>query len=1028
MAAERAFPLPDRSPRVFTIAPGAPFLETLADVILSGRLFDAAAPASPLDLARHTVLLPTRRSARALTDAFLNLGSGNATLLPRIRPVGDVDEDDFSFDETGNDASLALELLPPASGTGRQLILMRLLLEWAEAEPDHHLARALRTAPGQAVSLAKSLGNLIQTFETEEVPFARLAELRDGDYPEHRSSLLDFLEMVAERLPAELARLGAMGPAARRSLLIDAEARRLALSLPGAPLIAAGSTGSIPATARLLSVIARLPLGAVILPGLDQDLDDEAWLQLPQQHPQFGLKRLLATMEVDRREVVELPSPSGRVNAAKRRLFSEVMRPASNTERWRDLVTGMTSADLAEATSGLELIEAPGQREEALAIAMIMREVLETPGRTAALITPDRNLSRRVASELARWDIGVNDSAGRPLTQTPEGAFLFLLLDVALNRFAPVPVLSLLKHPLAGLGIEPRDLRRRARLLERVALRGLTPPPGIEGLRQALGNARRQPSRNAPRLKDEEWAALEDLLDRLESALRPLTETLSIPGPMTVDVMARAHLESAETVAVKDADGLSLWQGEAGKILASVFSGLLEEGSFGPPVDQATYPALLRDLMASRVVRPAADRHPRLAIYGLLEARLMRADVVILGGLNETIWPPVPQEDPWLNRPMRERIGLDLPERRLGLAAHDFVQAVCADRVYATWSTKVGGSPAVPSRWILRLKTLLAATGAEALVAPKSPWMTWVKALDRPDGQEEVCVPRPRPPLSMRPRRLSVTEIETWFRDPYAIFARHVLKLRPLDDLGKLPGPAERGVLVHAALQAFAERWPDRLPPDICGELLNCGRAVFADWMSYPDVAGFWWPQFCKMAQWFATQEATLREGVQRQFVELRGRMELEGPFGPFELIGRADRFDLFEDGDVRIVDYKTGTLPSSDQEKAGFSPQLPLEAAMVERGGFEALGRRQVRKLTYIRLTGGNPPGELRDREAERDKIDGCYDGLLQLIAQYDDESRPYLPRVRLQTEDATTDYDHLSRFSEWQALAAASVREDQK
>ncbi|WP_170984550.1 double-strand break repair protein AddB [Rhodoligotrophos defluvii] len=1012
-------------PRVFTIAPDEPFLPRLAAAVGRGVLFPGRPAPGPLELAQATILLPTRRSARALSHAFLDL-FGGASLLPRIRPLGDVDEDEFAFEADGEGGG-DLDLPPAISGLGRQLVLMRLLLDWAREYPTHHLGRALRSGPGQAVALARSLAALVQSFETEEVALDALEMLREGDYPEHRAGLLDFLSMVRQRLPEEMGRLGIIGQQQRRSLLIAAEARRLeALGADGGPIIAAGSTGSIPATARLLSVIARLPHGAVVLPGLDASLDAESWAELPPQHPQYGLKRLLERMGLARHEVEPLPGGDSadreERGRAKQRFLSEVMRPAATTERWRDLPMQMPHEQLRLATEGVALIEAPSQREEALIIALIMRHVLEAPEQTGALITPDRRLARRVAAELARWDIAVDDTGGTPVAHVAEGTFLLHLLDAVMAEFGPVPLLALLKHPLAAFGFERAELRRRARLLELVALRGLRPPPGLDGIAQALHNARVAPRRTAPSgLTAKDWRDLDHLVDRVNAALQPLIAAFGA-GAAPIHDLTKAHLEAAEAACLRDRHGSALWRGENGQALAALFSGLIEDSAVGPEIEPTLYPPLLRDLMMSRVVRPQASRHPRLAIYGLLEARLIKADVTILGGLNEGVWPGVPQEDPWLNRPMRQAVGLDMPERRLGLAAHDFVQAMSGGRVYGTWSRKIDGAPAVPSRWILRLQTLLQAGGAAALVAPKQPWLAWASQLERPPEQDVVAVPKPRPPLAMRPRRLSVTEIETWIRDPYAIFARHVLRLRPLDELEKLPGPAERGILVHAALQRFAEAWPEQLPEDPASALIDCGRAVFADWMAYPDVSGFWWPQFLKMARWFAHEEVALRRGVLRQLVELKGRILIDQFGTPFELTGRGDRFDLLEDGTVRIIDYKTGSLPTHKQEAANFSPQLLLEAKMVELGGFEALGARPVRELAYIRLTGGNPAGVLQPSGADADLISVIYAGLCNLIAAYDDEAQPYLPRVRIQREDAVLDYDHLSRFAEWQALAAAN------
>ncbi|MGF7158659.1 ATP-dependent helicase/nuclease subunit B [Rhodoligotrophos appendicifer] len=1007
------------APRVFTVPPGEPFLDRLAAAVLSSELVPPLPISEPFGLARTTILLPTRRSSRVLTDCFLALGGG-ATLLPRIRPLGDIDEDEFVL-ASGNNVE-ELHLPPAVSTLERDLTLARILLEWSARNPDHLLGHTLTTGPAQSIKLAKSLGQLLAAFETEGLTLDMLGALRDGDYPEHRAAMVDFLSVVQDLLPHEFAQRGVIGALARRNLLLEAEASRLALTLPNVPMIAAGSTGSIPATARLLSAISRLPRGAVILPGLDQDLDDHSWDQLPPQHPQYGLKMLLEKIGIDRQDVRVLP---GCRPSRRGRFLSEVMRPAETTELWQAAISSFTSRDLEAATNGLELIPAATHREEALCIAMIMRQVLEEPARQAALITPDRRLARRVASELARWNIFVDDSAGVPLSQTSAGSFAFLLLDASLNKFAPVQMLALLKHPLAAFGFERADLRRRARSFEMVALRGLRPPPGLQGLQNALQNARKGQHRRNGRISEQTWIELDELMIALAERLQPFQAVMDGTDRTSLQTLTEAHLKAAEACAPSDPQGCYLWRGEEGEGLAALFATLIEASSHGPKIEPFLYPSLLREVMAGQVVRPNANQHPRLSIYGLLEARLITSDVIILGGLNEGVWPPESQEDPWLSRPMRAAMGLLSPERRQGLAAHDFVQAMAGQKVYGTWSAKIDGAPATASRWILRLKALLDASRAGHLIASTSPWVAWARMIDDSSTPAVLAIPKPRPATSLRPRRLSVTEIETWIRDPYAIFAKHILKLRRLDELDRIPGPAERGVLVHAALQRFSESYPEALPQDIERTLLACGEAEFADWLEYTDVRSFWWPQFQRMASWFAVVERGLREGVSRSLVELGGRIEVPGPMGPFELTARADRFDIFADGSVRILDYKTGRLPTHKQEQANFSPQLLLEVKMAEHGGFELVGPVDVKEFAYVRLSGGNPPGEIRTAPADDAITDMTMQGLSDLVAAYDDENQPYIPRVRIERQDAELDYDHLSRFREWSSISAVTGTE---
>ncbi|MDP6951932.1 MAG: double-strand break repair protein AddB, partial [Alphaproteobacteria bacterium] len=524
----------------------------------------------------------------------------------------------------------------------------------------------------------------------------------------------------------------------------------------------------MPATADLLAVVAGLPQGRVVLPGLDSGLDDDSWAALGETHPQFGMAQLLERLDVARADVLPW---GGKGDAARLALAREVMRPEATAHAWADL----RHLDAAAASDGLSRIECDDSRAEAGVIALLMRETLETPGRTAALVTPDRDLARRVRAELGRWDIAVDDSAGRPLAETMPGTFLRLSLDALQEDLAPVPLLSLLKHPLAA-GAEKRvAFRARSRELERACLRGPRPGPGFAGLRRALGKHK----------------GLRTWLKPLEEAASPLLRRLKRKKPVALADLVREHLAFAEWLASDDlGDGANaLWQGEAGHAAATLFEQLLAAAEGLQPIAAAEYPALIEALLARAVVRPRSGVHPRLAIWGPLEARLQHADRIILGGLVEASWPGEVAADPWLSRPMRKAFGLPLPERAVGLAAHDFAQLFCAPEAVLTRAQKAEGTPTVPSRWLVRLDTVLdGAGGADIIRDPL--WMQWHTALDMPDEPPRpLAPPEPCPPVAARPRKLSVTRIERWMRDPYDIYARHILGLSPLDPIDAALGP-----------------------------------------------------------------------------------------------------------------------------------------------------------------------------------------------------------------------------------------------
>jgi ATP-dependent helicase/nuclease subunit B len=982
------------SPGLYTIAPALPFVDALAAGILERVGHD------PLALAGCTVLLPNRRACRTLREAFLRLSRGSPQLLPRMSPIGDLDDDELSLglsDLPGLAEGLAL---PPAMDeVRRQLLLAQAILRSGATE-----------APDQAARLSVELCRLRDQMIAEGVGPERLDGIVPEDHARHWQITLDFLKILREVWPRIEAIEGAVDAATRSRSLLEAQAALWRERPPAGPVIAAGHTHVSAAAAGLLSVVAALPQGMVVLPGLDLDMDERSWEALDEAHPQYELSCLLKALGARRADVrpwEDTRTGGVRARAAARtRLIAEALRPAATTEAWRDL----EDVDAA-ALAGVTRIDCPGPREEAAVIALMLREALETPGRTAALVTPDRTLARRVASALGRWGIAIDDSGGRPLRDTAAGTFLRLVADCGFRQAEPVRLLELLKHPLTAAGRDPATFRAMARRLELAVLRGPRPGPGFPGLKAALARTEHAPEGLAA------W------LDTLGALMQPWLDALAGPAPRLLPQWLALHGELAEALAASNREigPERLWRHEDGEAAARFLNELLRAADGFPPLTGAQYVRLFEALMAAApAVRPRYGRHPRLAILGLLEARLQRPDLVILGGLNEGTWPPDPGADPWLSRPMRKVLGLPTPERRIGLSAHDFAQLAHADEVVLTRSERVDGTPTVPSRWLLRLDTVLTRLGLDRCIEDAGArWLAWAAELDRPEAVRPAAPPEPRPPVRARPRRLSVTQVETWMRDPYAIYARHVLRLTALDPIAADPGAAERGQFIHAALDAFLRAHPDTLPADAVERLMTEGERAFGDHLARPDVWAFWWPRFERIARWFVARETERRTTVRTLATETRGTLVLDGPAGPFTLTGTADRLDLLPDGRLAILDYKTGSPPTAAEIALGFAPQLPLEAAMAEAGAFEGLEARPVGELAFWKLTGGEPAGqEIPVGEPDVARLAAeAREGLLALIRAFDDPATPYRALPRPDRAPRYSDYAHLARVQEWAA-----------
>ena len=974
---------------LWTVPPAASFIDALVDGLLVETGND------PFALTEITVVLPTRRSKLALREAFLRRSNNAPLMLPRILPLHDIDEEEALLSETGSGASSPLDIPPAIAPLARQILLARQIMRLPG--PD-----GLYPNPEQAVLLAQELARLLDQVQTEQLTFDDLSSLVPDTLAAHWQITLSFLKIVADHWPCILAERGEIDPAEHRNRVFEAQADAWRSVPPGGFVVAAGSTGSVPATRNLLAVIADLPNGCVVLPGLDQSMDEESWEATEDSHPQFILKSLLMALNADRASVAQWPlSKFDDIQEHRQVLVSELMRPPMTSDRWQAL-----DRLHPDSVKGIQRIEAPTPREEAVAIALMMRWVADDAGRTAALVTPDRELAKRVSADLERWELEVDDSAGWRLSATPAGVFLRLTAEMIYEECAPIPLLSALKHPLAGGGMDPPAFRDRVRDLELAALRGPCPPEGFTGLRDTLAE------------RETQEPALQAWLNDVQSMAAPFVDLMS-GGPVPLADLLTAHCTLAESLAASDdKEGpLRLWAGDAGEAVAMFIADLRQAAADFEPIAPEEYPGLLEALLSARAVWPSFRRHPRLSILGPLEARLLQPDVLILAGLNEGTWPADPQADPWMSRPMRQTFGLPQPERRIGQAAHDIAQGLCAPEVILTRSMKMGGAPTVPSRWWRRFDQVTEAANIPVHTETgRYAWLPWAAKLTRPDTITTWPAPAPKPPVSARPRRLSVTEVELWMRDPYEIYARHVLNLKALDPIDADASRADYGIIVHDILQAFIERYPESFPDNPLGAIRAIAEERFGQAGLSPAVIAFWAPRFEKIAGWFVEEDVARRQTLRRAHAEVNGSITLDGPAGTFELVAKADRIDEWSDGTLAIIDYKTGAVPTEKEVAAGYAPQLPLEAVIAVEGGFENIDAKAVSELAYWRLTGRGEGGEAYLAGENADVLRAeALEGVRQLITAFDDPNTPYEARPHPDLAPAYGHTQHLARVKEW-------------
>lgn len=1022
-------PFDAAGPRWFTIPAHRPFVDDLATV-----LFKTLEAEGPEALTDAIVLTPTRRGARALAEAFVKAAGGRPVLLPQIRAVGDLDEGEPPFEP----GAIALDLPPAVTPLRRRFELAKLVSENPKA-----VGRQL-DAPA-ALEMADALAGFIDSLWIEERFHEADVEALAGDHAKHWALSARVLALALKSWPKRLKDLELIDPTDRRVRLSQALAHQWRERPPGVPLIAAGSTGTAPATADLLGAVAAAPRGCVVLPGLDLRLADDAWDKIVgdegEQHPQGAMKRLLERHGLSRTDVARWPNPESTPERLRReareRVVNEALRPAAATADWLEQIARLKKeeqetgvAPFEAGLKGLSLVEARTEEETATAAALMMREALETPGKTCALVTPDQVLARRVSAKLARWGVEADSSAGAPLAGFPVGVLVKLVAELACDPAAPVTLLAMLKSPLVRLGLAD-DARGPAQAaFERQALRGAR-RDGWPALHKAMTH-RREPGRDGKQPKARVLADLalaEPFAAGLEALVAPLHAAFT-HGPVPAGDAARVLTERLEALcADAGGDPGALWAGPAGQSAARLLAGLMEDGSALPPVTAKDFRDLLSSLLAEETVRPGGATHPRLKILGAIEARLVRADMLILGGLEEGTWPQGAPVDPFLSRPMRKRLGLPAPERKVGLSAHDFAQAACAPEVVLLHSERRGGQPSVPSRWLWRLETLAkgARPGEPTALPRRTDVLDWARALDAADADPPASLkpaprPAPTPPLAARPTKLFVTRVETWVRDPYAVYARDILGLYPLDRPDEPVDARARGTAIHAAMEAFSEEWP-MLPPEHrptrFSELyLHELRAAGAP---ETDLARET-PLAARAGGWIDAFEAGRREGTVQVLVERE--VSLAIPELNFTLAARADRIEI-AGGLAHVIDFKTGGAPSKKQVRLGFAGQLPLTAAMIKRGGLPETGKREPGELLYVQVSGRHPPGKLvecgkpgeivRDQPASEDLAESAWTGLLSLIRKYQDPAYPYLSRTAPEQIKYASDYDHLARVREW-------------
>ena len=972
---------------IATIPSSLPFADTLATTIL-GRYGE-----NPILLTQILLLLPNRRSCRTVQEAFLRKSKNNALLLPNIQPIGDVDEESLSF-------TMFLEsetpVIPQAiSPLEQQYILTKLIQHWSK----HNSEIKLNTSLDYSFKMAKELSSLLQEFEKENIPIEQLNHLVPEEYAKHWQSILSFLNIIIEFWPSILEERNCISHTKHRNDTIEKLCKYWQKNPPNFPIIAAGTTGSIPIVRELLSTINMFEEGWVLLPGLDLTMNSKDWEYIDPPHPQYGLKKLLESLNIERNSVsLWADIPNDLQETAKKNpltpFLSEVMRPAPTSNEWVKLQKkNQDNHRLKTSLANLSRIDAKHQHEEAMIIAMHMRMAIEDTDKTAMLVTPDRNLARRVKANLQKWNITIDDSAGIPLSSTKEAIFLRLLIDCIKENYAPVSFLSLLKHPLSRFGYTKETLDTEISNLERLVFRNDIFFDGIDSIYQ-----------NAPN---------KEFIHNIKICLEPLEKLIKTPVASFHDIL-QLHIKTAENIASTDSlPGKDrLWSTHEGETLINTFKEWLLASLQLGEIAAKEYPHFFVTLLNQTTFRPRHNTHPRLHIFSPMEARLQHTDITILGSLNEGTWPETHAIDPWLSRAMREKLGLPPQEQKIGLMAHDFIQLCHADEVILTRSNKVDGKPTLPSRWLLRLDAVLKALKLNQYIIPKYPWQEWAEALSTVNmdscnisRESNVENDLALPPIEARPRQFSITHIESLMRDPYSIYAAKILDLKPLQTIDQDPTLADFGQFIHESLEEYNNHYQNIPTNKRLEILLSIGEKNLTSVKEHPAIFAFWWPRFERVAKWFVEYDTKRRDNLNISIhAEKQGHYEIPSTRGNIEIIGRADRLEIDRKNNLYLIDYKTASAPTTKDVRLGISPQLALQALLFEKEG-------TISELSYWKLSGGKNPVEIVTIPEPSLRVEQAKEGLIKLFMHFDDPTTSYLSEPNPQQKPRFNDYRHLAR-----------------
>jgi ATP-dependent helicase/nuclease subunit B len=1011
---------------IYNIPSGVPFAECLARGMIESY------GNNPEILAKTTVFLPSKQAITLVKDAFFTVNKGKILLLPKMRVLGELSEEELVL--LPNNPHVHFKILSekrPISNTLKTPALAKLILNTPHLFP--HI-----THYADAVSVAQNILDLLDLLYTHNMSVDVLTTLDAENYSENWQKTLDNIIPITALWHDYLSQNGYGDPAHYRNIAFEYLTDFYTHNPPQNPVIVAGITDALPVCVAFLKIIQRLEHGHIIISGLDTHLTQTDILKLNPDHPQYALQKLLHTLGMASSDVPYWHASKQfltNTHTQRQKLCTEIMRPSGTTEEWCSVNDRLSEQDMLVALDDINIIQAPNDRLEATAIALIIREAVENPHTKIALMTPNRELVARVTTILNRWNIKPTDTAGIALSQTPQGIYLKLLCDVLEHNFAPIPLLALLKHPMSNAGLPNGDFKKQVYLFEYHILRDSIVKNGLYGYGQAL-----QTKINTLNPQSEHYTQRLDtyniIVDMLAYLSNRFSDVLHAPDTVTMAALIPilkdlvSEMTCTDTQSVPESAPKSVteifWADDAGQKCLDMLDTYIQNSDLLGAMPKATACTYIIDSLSQYSVRDSGyNQNPNVLIWGTADARLQQADIIIMGGLTEGTFPVSPKTGVWLSRPMLAQMSLSLPEAKIGTDAYDFVQAFCTHKIFLTHCVQSNGSPTIPSRWLIRLENLLKSTVKNPKITDKlynSPYLAWVDMLDNVHAKAKPASrPAPKPPAHARPTSMSVTDAEKWIRDPYSIYGKYILTLRKLNDIDQDLEAAEKGNIVHTLLHEFTLATKDGFggkPHQIMRDLLDKTLETLKE---KPLLYVFWGTRLHYIGMQFVDFEIDRRKTLTPIMYEQTGTLSFETSRGNFILKARCDRIDLNEFSEAILVDYKTssGSATTYEKIKAGFAPQLPLQAMMLKQGGFGTA--YPIAGAEYIVVADNidiKPMKAKKNTDIEplfSDLVDDIFNQFKEWTENFNDENTPYISRRLPEFLKFTGDYDLLARVPEW-------------